>query len=103
MDNYETYEVNEVDFTEACNRASYWAKCRTLKKMQKVVHRPREWKGEFKEVNSPLSVDANGKPTIIRMLDVGKPFGVFSGSRPPKDVEEAVKRFVWLNKDKAKS
>lgn len=87
-------EINDVTFNIAEKEAGYWARKRCLKKMRKVVHRPRYWQGEFKQVPSPMRVDAEGKPVMLKVLDTSKPHGVFSGTRPPKDAETYVERFV---------
>lgn len=71
---YKAYQVTEADFQDACANASYFAKKRILKKMQKVVYRK-------------ASFDAK--------------LGLVRKDLPPDNVEEAVKSFVFCNKDKA--
>lgn len=72
----ETYQVNDQDFAAACAHASYFSRRRCFKKMRKVIYR----------VTSLVETKGKWLPQIER--------------RPPKDVEEYVKNWVLLNKDK---
>jgi hypothetical protein len=88
------YEVTPEDFHLAVNNAGYWARRRLFKKMLKVVFKTKEWRGEFKEVPSPLRVDEKGNPVMLKVLNEAKPNGIVSLPRPPKDLEDYVTNFV---------
>jgi uncharacterized alpha/beta hydrolase family protein len=70
---YASYQVSDADFEAAVKNASSFARQRVFKKMTKVCRTKR-----YDAVEKAILLD----------------------TRPPKDVEEYVKRFVWNNKDK---
>lgn len=77
---YAAYNVIDTDFQAAAANASFWAKCRCMRKMTKVVWRKAEWRPMNKQT--------------------GQPAGVYRQPLPPSDIEAYVKSFVWNNKDK---